>query len=166
VAGGIRGQRPKPLEDVSVDDFHQIVDANLTGAFLFAQAVAPGMKRAGKGRIVTISSRAAIAPSLTGIQSYAAAKHGQLGLVRQLATELGQFGITVNTIAPGFLRTSPDYEPQWDGWGPEGQKAFVERTAMRRLGSPEDIAHAAMFLASDYASFITGQILPVMGSPT
>ena len=84
VAGGIRGQRPKPLEDVSVDDFHQIVDANLTGAFLFAQAVAPGMKRAGKGRIVTISSRAAIAPSLTGIQSYAAAKHGQLGLVRQL----------------------------------------------------------------------------------
>ena len=166
VAGGIRGQRPKPLEDVSVDDFHQIVDANLTGAFLFAQAVAPGMKRAGRGRIVTISSRAAIAPSLTGIQSYAAAKHGQLGLVRQLASELGQFGITVNTIAPGFLRTSPDYEPQWDGWGPEGQKAFVERTAMRRLGSPEDIAHAAMFLASDYASFITGQILPVMGSPT
>ena len=69
VAGGIRGQHPKPLEDVSVEDFHQIVDANLTGAFLFAQAVAPGMKRAGKGRIVTISSRAAIAPSLTGIQS-------------------------------------------------------------------------------------------------
>jgi 3-oxoacyl-[acyl-carrier protein] reductase len=166
VAGGIRGQRPKPLEDVPVEDFHQIVDANLTGAFLFAQAVAPGMKRAGKGRIVTISSRAAIAPSLTGIQSYAAAKHGQLGLVRQLASELGQFGITVNTIAPGFLRTSPDYEPQWEGWGQEGQKAFVERTAMRRMGTPEDIAHAAMFLASDYASFITGQILPVMGSPT
>ena len=166
VAGGIRGQRPKPLEDVPVEDFHQIVDANLTGAFLFAQAVAPGMKRARKGRIVTISSRAALAPSLTGIQAYASAKHGQLGLVRQLAHELGQFGITVNTIAPGFLRTSPDYEPQWEGWGPDGQKAFVERTAMRRMGTPEDIAHAAMFLASDYASFITGQILPVMGSPT
>ena len=166
VAGGIRGQRPKPLEEVPVEDFHQIVDANLTGAFLFAQAIAPGMKRAGKGRIVTISSRAAIAPSLTGIQSYAAAKHGQLGLVRQLAAELGQFGITVNTIAPGFLRTSPDYEPQWEGWGPEGQKQFVERIAMRRMGTPEDIAHAVMFLASDYASWITGQILPVMGSPT
>ena len=136
VAGGIRGQRQKPLEDVPVEDFHQIVDANLTGAFLFAQAVAPGMKRAGKGRIVTISSRAALAPSLTGIQSYAAAKHGQLGLVRQLAHELGQFGITVNTVAPGFLRTSPDYEPQWEGWGPEGQKAFVERIAMRRMGTP------------------------------
>lgn len=165
VAGGIRGQRQKPLEEVSVEDFHQIVDANLTGAFLFAQAVAPGMKRARKGRIVTISSRAALAPSLTGIQSYASAKHGQLGLVRQLAQELGPFGITVNTVAPGFLRTSPDYEPQWEGWGPEGQKAFVERIAMRRMGTPEDIAHAVMFLASDYASWITGQILPVMGSP-
>jgi 3-oxoacyl-[acyl-carrier protein] reductase len=165
VAGGIRGQKPKPLEQVPVEDFHQIVDANLTGAFLFAQAVAPGMKRAGKGRIVTISSRAALAPSLTGIQAYASAKHGQLGLVRQLAHELGQFGITVNTVAPGFLRTSPDYEPQWEGWGPEGQKQFVERIAMRRMGTPEDIAHAVMFFASDYASWITGQILPVMGSP-
>ena len=165
VAGGIRGQHPKPLEDVSVEDFRQIVDANLTGAFLFAQAIAPSMKRAGKGRIVTISSRAAIAPSLTGIQSYAAAKHGQLGLVRQLAQELGPFGITVNTVAPGFLRTSPDYEPQWERWGAEGQKSFVERIAMRRMGRPDDIAHAVMFLASDYASWITGQILPVTGSP-
>ena len=83
----------------------------------------------------------------------------------EMPSEFLRIGITVNTIAPGFLRTSPDYEPQWEGWGPEGQKAFVERTAMRRMGTPEDIAHAAMFLASDYASFITGQILPVMGSP-
>jgi 3-oxoacyl-[acyl-carrier protein] reductase len=165
VAGGIRGQRPKPLEDVPVEDFHQIVDANLTGAFLFAQAVAPGMKKAGRGRIVTISSRAAIAPSLTGIQAYASAKHGQLGLVRQLSHELGQFGITVNTVAPGFLRTSPDYEPQWEGWGPDGQQAFRDKIAMRRMGTPDDIAHAVLFLASDYASWITGQILPVTGSP-
>jgi len=165
VAGGIRGQKPRPLDQVPLEDFHQIVDANLTGAFLCAQAVVPGMKRAGKGRIVTISSRAALAPSLTGIQAYASAKHGQLGLVRQLAHELGQFGITVNTVAPGFLRTSPDYEPQWEGWGPEGQQAFVERIAMRRMGTPQDIADAVLFLASDYASWITGQILPVMGSP-
>src|SRR3954451_20656362 len=80
VAGGIRGQRPKPLEEGPVEDFHLIVDAKLTRAFLFAQAVTPGMKRTGKARIVTISSRAAIAPSLTGIQAYASAKHGQLGL--------------------------------------------------------------------------------------
>ena len=93
------------------------------------------------------------------------AEHGQLGLVRQLSHELGQFGITVNTVAPGFLRTSPDYEPQWEGWGAEGQKAFVERVAMRRMGTPDDIADAVLFLASDYASWITGQILPVTGSP-
>ena len=72
----------------------------------------------------------------------------------------------VNTVAPGFLRTSPDYEPQWEGWGAEGQKQFLERIAMRRMGTPQDIAHAVMILASDYASWITGQILPVMGSPT
>jgi 3-oxoacyl-[acyl-carrier protein] reductase len=123
------------------------------------------MKRAGRGRIVTISSRAGLATSLTGIQSYAAAKHGQIGLVRQLAHELGQFGITVNSVAPGFLRTSPDYEPQWASYGEKGQRKFVERIAMRRMGVPDDIAHAVLFLASDYASWITGQVLPVTGSP-
>jgi 3-oxoacyl-[acyl-carrier protein] reductase len=165
VAGGVRGQSARPIEDVSLEDWRKIVDANLTGAFLFAKAVAPGMKRARYGRIVTISSRAALATSLTGIQSYAAAKHGQLGLVRQLAQELGPFGITVNTIAPGFMRTSPDYERQWEGYDAEFQAQLLDRIAMRRAGTPEDIAYAVLFLASDYASWITGQVLPVTGSP-
>jgi 3-oxoacyl-[acyl-carrier protein] reductase len=165
VAGGVRGQTAKPVDEVSPEDWRAIVDANLTGAFLLARAVAPGMKSAGRGRIVTISSRAGLATSLTGIQSYAAAKHGQIGLVRQLAHELGQFGITVNSVAPGFLRTSPDYEPQWASYGEKGQRKFVERIAMRRMGTPDDIAHAVLFLASDYASWITGQVLPVTGSP-
>lgn len=165
VAGGVRGQSAKPVEEVSPEDWRAIVDANLTGAFLVTRAVAPAMKRAGHGRIVTISSRAGLATSLTGIQSYAAAKHGQIGLVRQLALELGQFGITVNSVAPGFLRTSPDYEPQWASYGEKGQRRFIERIAMRRMGTPEDIAHAVLFLASDYASWITGQVLPVTGSP-
>ena len=82
VAGGVRGQKPRPLEAVSGEDFDAIVDANLKGAFLFAKAVAPAMKTKGKGRIVTISSRAGLATSLTGIQSYAAAKHGQIGLMK------------------------------------------------------------------------------------
>src|SRR5262249_56997360 len=85
VAGGVRGQMAQPIEGVAPQDFHAIVDANLTGAFLCARAVAPGMKRAGRGRIVTISSRAGLVTSLTGIASYAAAKHGQVGLVKQLA---------------------------------------------------------------------------------
>jgi 3-oxoacyl-[acyl-carrier protein] reductase len=165
VAGGVRGQSAKPVEGVSLEDWRAILDANLTGAFLFAKAVAPGMKRAGYGRIVTISSRAALATSLTGIQSYAAAKHGQLGLVKQLAQELGPFGITVNSVAPGFMRTSPDYERQWARYDAAFQAELLDRIAMRRMGTPEDVAYAVLFLASDYASWITGQVLPVTGSP-
>ena len=165
VAGGVRGQAPLPVDEVEPDDFRDIVEANLTGAFLFARAIAPGMKRAGRGRIVTITSRAGLATTLTGIQSYAAAKHGQVGLVKQLAQELGPFGITVNSVAPGFMATSPDYQRQWDSYSENFRASFLDRIAMRRMGTPEDIAHAVLFLASDYASWITGQILPVMGSP-
>jgi 3-oxoacyl-[acyl-carrier protein] reductase len=165
VAGGVLGQVPKPLEDVLPEDFAAIVDANLKGCFLFARAVAPGMKKAGGGRIVTISSRAGLATSLTGIQAYASAKHGQVGLVKQLAQELGPFGITVNSVAPGFMATSPDYERQWNSYSEEFRRSFADRIAMRRMGRPEDIADAVLFLASDRASWITGQILPVTGSP-
>jgi 3-oxoacyl-[acyl-carrier protein] reductase len=165
VAGGVRGQRPRPLEEVSADDFDAIVDANLKGAFLFIKAVAPAMKTKGTGRIVTISSRAGLATSLTGIQSYPAAKHGQIGLVKQLAQELGPFGITVNTVAPGFMATSPDYERQWNNWPAAFRDNFVNTIAMRRMGAPQDIANAVTFLASDHASWITGQTIPVTGGP-
>src|SRR5216684_3182080 len=165
VAGGVLGQVPKPLEEVRPEDFAAIVDANLKGCFLFARAVAPGMKKAGGGRIVTISSRAGLATSLTGIQAYASAKHGQVGLVKQLAQELGPFGITINSVAPGFMATSPDYERQWNSYSEEFRRTFPERIAMRRVGRPEDIADAVIFLASEHASWITGQILPVTGSP-
>jgi 3-oxoacyl-[acyl-carrier protein] reductase len=165
VAGGVLGQLPKPIEAVAPEDFAAIVDANLKGCFLFARAVTPGMKKAGSGRIVTISSRAGLATSLTGIQAYASAKHGQVGLVKQLAQELGPFGITVNSVAPGFMATSPDYERQWNSYSDEFRRTFADRIAMRRMGRPEDIADAVLFLASDRASWITGQILPVTGSP-
>jgi 3-oxoacyl-[acyl-carrier protein] reductase len=165
VAGGVLGQAPKPLEQVTPEEFAGIVDANLKGCFLFARAVAPGMKAAGRGRIVTISSRAGLATSLTGIQAYASAKHGQVGLVKQLAQELGPFGITVNSVAPGFMATSPDYQRQWDSYSEEFRRGFADRIAMRRMGKPEDIADAVLFLASDHASWITGQTLPVTGSP-
>jgi 3-oxoacyl-[acyl-carrier protein] reductase len=165
VAGGVRGQKPRPLDEVPADDFDAIVDANLKGAFLFAKAVAPGMKSRGTGRIITISSRAGLATSLTGIQSYAAAKHGQIGLVKQIAQELGPFGITVNSIAPGFMATSPDYEQQWNDWPPTFRENFVNTIAMRRMGVPQDIADAVTFLASDHASWITGQTIAVTGGP-
>src|SRR5690606_5113007 len=90
-AGGVLGQTGRPLEDVRAADWHAILDVNLSGTFHTTQAVTPGMKRAGGGRIVNISSGAGLGVSLTGIQAYAAAKAAQIGLTRQLAHELGPF---------------------------------------------------------------------------
>ncbi len=162
-AGGVLGQVGQPLEAVTEDQWEAIVAVNLTGAFHCAQAVVPAMKARGEGRIVVISSGAGITVSLTGIQAYASAKAGVLGLTRQLAHELGPFGITVNSVAPGFVRSNPTTERQWDSYGPEGQRKLLESIALRRLGTVDDIVHAALFLASPFAGWITGQVLSVNG---
>jgi 3-oxoacyl-[acyl-carrier protein] reductase len=162
-AGGVRGQVGRPIEEISEQDWHTIFDVNVTGAFYFAQAVTPGMKQMKRGRIINISSRAGLEISLTGIQAYASAKAAQIGLTRQLAHELGPWGITVNNVAPGFVRSNPTTERQWDSYGEAGQRKLVDSIALKRLGSPEDIAHAVMFFASDYAGWITGQVLSVDG---
>ncbi len=162
-AGGVLGQVGRPLEEVTPRDWQAIVDVNLSGAFLTAQAVAPGMKRKNWGRIVNISSGAGLGVSLTGIQAYASAKAGQIGLTRQLAHELGPFGITVNTVAPGFVRSNPTTERQWDAMGADGQDRLLQNIATRRLGTPADIAHAVLFFASDFAGWVTGQVLSVDG---
>ncbi len=162
-AGGVVGQVGRPLEEVAPEDWQVIFDVNLTGAFNFSQAVSPGMKAGEWGRIINISSGAGIRVSLTGIQAYASAKSGLIGFTRQLAHELGPFGITVNCVAPGFIRSNPTTERQWQSYGEEGQRKLLESIATRRLGQPEDIAHAVLFFASDYASWITGQTLSVDG---
>ena len=162
-AGGVAGQGPKPLEDVSDEDWNVIFDINVNAAFTLSRAAARGMKRAGSGRIVNISSGAGLQASLTGIQAYCGAKHAVVGLTRQLAHELGPFGVTVNSVAPGFIRTNAATEAQWDSYGPAGQQALVERIAMKRLGSAADIAHAVVFFASDLAGFVNGQVLQVDG---
>jgi 3-oxoacyl-[acyl-carrier protein] reductase len=162
-AGGVAGQGPVPLEDVSDADWNVIFDVNVNAAFALCRAAVPGMKRAGGGRIINISSGAGLQASLTGIQAYCSAKHAVVGLTRQLAHELGPFNITVNSVAPGFIRTNEATEKQWDSYGPDGQRALLERIALKRLGSARDIANAVVFFASDLAGFVNGQVLQVDG---
>ncbi len=162
-AGGVLGQVGRPLEAVTPDEWRAIFDVNVSGAFYFSQAVAPAMKAARSGRIVNISSGAGLGVSLTGIQAYASAKAAQIGLTRQLAHELGPWNITVNNIAPGFVRSNPSTERQWQSYGEEGQRALVDRIALKRLGTPNDIAYGVLFFASEYAGWITGQVISIDG---
>ena len=162
-AGGVLGQVGRPLEDISEEDWDSIFEVNTRGAFYFAQAVAPSMKAQRYGRIVNISSGAGLGVSLTGIQAYASAKAAQIGLTRQLAHELGEWNITVNNIAPGFVLSNPNSIRQFESYGEAGQKALIEGFALKRLGSADDIANGALFFASDYANWITGQALSVDG---
>ena len=162
-AGGVTGQVGCPLEEVTQADWQRIFDVNVSSAFYFSQAVAPGMKNVQHGRIINISSGAGLGISLTGIQAYAAAKAALVNLTRQLAHELGVWNITVNSIAPGFVRSNPATERQWQSYGIEGQQALLDKIALKRLGTPEDIAASTLFLASDHAGWITGQILAVDG---
>lgn len=162
-AGGVLGQVGRPLEDVTPEQWQSIYDVNVTGAFYFCQAVAPSMKAARYGRIVNISSGAGLGVSLTGIQAYASAKAAQIGLTRQLAHELGPWGVTVNNVAPGFVRSNPTTERQWESYGADGQRALVDRVALKRLGTPDDIAYGVLFFASEHAGWITGQVLSIDG---
>ncbi|WP_394649692.1 SDR family NAD(P)-dependent oxidoreductase [uncultured Deinococcus sp.] len=162
-AGGVLGQVGRPLEEITEADWQAIFRVNVDGAFYMAQAAAPHMKRQGWGRVVNISSGAGLGVSLTGIQAYASAKAAQIGLTRQLAHELGEWGITVNNVAPGFVRSNPTTERQWESYGEEGQRRLLSGIALKRLGSPEDIAHAVLFFASEQAGWITGQVLSVDG---
>ena len=162
-AGGVQDQVGRPLEEVTEEEWDSIIEVNTRATFFFSQAVAPSMKAQEYGRIVNISSGAGLGISLTGIQAYAAAKAGQINLTRQLAHELGKWKITVNNIAPGFVLSNPTSIRQFESYGVEGQKAILERFALKRLGEAEDIAHGVLFFASDYANWITGQVLSIDG---
>jgi 3-oxoacyl-[acyl-carrier protein] reductase len=162
-AGGVAGQVHQPVERVSDEDWRRVLDINLTGAFYGIRAVAATMKERRSGAIVNISSGAGRSASLTGIQAYTSAKAGQLGLTRQMAQELGPFGVRVNAICPGFVRSNPTTERQWEAMGTEGQRALVERIPLRRLGTAEDIADMTVVFLSDQARYVTGQVLSVDG---
>ncbi len=162
-AGGVCGQVGHPLEDVPDDDWHAVVDANLTTAFHCTRAAIPGMKASGWGRIINISSAAGLTVSKTGIQAYASAKAGLIGFTRQMAHELGPVGVTVNCIAPGFILSNPTTEKQWRSYGPDGQRDLISGIATKRLGTPEDIANGVQFFAAERSGWVTGQVIAIDG---
>jgi 3-oxoacyl-[acyl-carrier protein] reductase len=162
-AGGVVGQTHSPIDEVSDEAWSAVVDANLTSTFVMTRAVAGGMKAASWGRIVNISSGAGRSVSLTGIQAYTSAKAGQIGFTRQLAHELGPYGITVNCIAPGFVLSNPSTRKQWEGYGPDGQAELVAGIALRRTGETADIANGVRYLTSEWAAWVSGQVLSIDG---
>jgi 3-oxoacyl-[acyl-carrier protein] reductase len=162
-AGGVCGQVGRPIEEVAEDDWHVIFRANVDGAFWLAQAAARPMRDAGYGRIVNIASGAGLRPSLTGIQAYTSAKHALVGLTKQLSHDLARFGITANAVAPGFVRSNPSTERQWESYGPAGQQRLIEGIHTRRLGAAADIANAVLFFASERSGWVSGQVLSVDG---
>jgi 3-oxoacyl-[acyl-carrier protein] reductase len=162
-AGGVVGQVHHPIEDITDEQWSVVLDANLTSTFNCTREVVPGMKKAGWGRIVNISSGAGRAGGALGIQAYSAAKAAQISFTRQTAYELGQYGITVNCITPGFVLSNPTTIKQWENFGEDGQAAFINRVSLRRLGDPKDIAGGVGFFVSDAASWISGQVLPIDG---
>jgi gluconate 5-dehydrogenase len=146
--------------EVTDEEFQRVVQTNLNGLFSLCREFGKRMKERGGGSIINITSMAAIY-GLPLVAAYAASKTAVLGLTRTLASDLAPFGIRVNAIAPGFI-ASEMTRKALDGDPPRKQRA-ISRTPMGRMGDPEDIGHAAVYLASDAARFVTGVNLPVDG---
>lgn len=155
--------RDNLLFKLSDDDWTTVLDVNLTSVFLMCRAAQQHMVARRYGRIVNLSSRSALGNR--GQANYAAAKAGVQGLTATLAMELGQFNITVNAVAPGYIAT-PMTAATADRVGvspEEHQEQVAERTPLRRVGQPDEVASVIAFLASDDASYVSGQTLYVNG---
>ena len=154
----------KSVTETSLDDWHRVLAVNLHSAFYLTRAVLPSMKQRRRGSIIALGGLS----SLTGRANTAAvttAKTGLLGLVRALAAELGPFGIRANMVMPGFI----DTERRYADWYPEFKQAppgapeQLKQIPLGRLGRPEDIADACVFLAGDASAYVTGDTIRVMG---
>ncbi len=151
---------PSPLEEQTLDQVDAAYALNLRSAVQCTQALLPGMKRAGFGRIVNMASRAALGKDLR--TAYAASKAGLIGVTRVWALELGPFGVTTNAIGPGPIATELFNRAN----SPERIREIVDGVPVRRIGRPDDVAHTAGYFLDDRAGFVNGQVVYVCGGLT
>lgn len=164
-AGGMPSA-PPPLEDITEEDWDKVQDLNLKSVFLFSQAVVPHMKERRYGKIINLSSVGAINPPAHSIH-YNTAKAGVLGFTLDLAHALAPFNICVNVVLPGPIKTD-FWDPMISSMSTKEKNSFFEELGkgdipLQRVGTPEDVAGAALFLASELASYVTGEALKVSG---
>ena len=153
-------QPQKPIEEYDADFYRQMYDFFVVSPFHLAKAVLPGMKRRSYGRIINITSEV-FHCSVPEFSAYVAAKGGQIAWSRSMANELAPFGITVNTVAPGWIPTERhENDPE------EAKNEYLKTIPIGRWGTPEDVGNAVVFYSSDEASFVTGQTLCVNGGRT
>jgi 3-oxoacyl-[acyl-carrier protein] reductase len=150
-----------PLDQITLEEWHHVIDTNLTSTFIAVKECLPVMRSQNYGRIVLISSITGSRTGYPGLASYSASKAGMLGFMRTAAVELAPFMITINGIEPGSIRTEG-----LDGLGQEAIASMIEQIPLHSLGEPSDIAHTALFLASEAARYITGQSIVVDGGQT
>lgn len=146
------------LETMSLQDWHQVLAVNLTGAFYCCRAAVPYLKAAGWGRIVNVASITGKTGDLASAPGYASSKAGMLALTKTLARELAPWGITVNAVAPHAIETEMSAQ-----WSPEKRAAVLAGIPLGRLGTAEEVAEAVAFLVSEGAGFITGETLDING---
>ncbi|WP_421723306.1 3-oxoacyl-[acyl-carrier-protein] reductase [Bauldia sp.] len=142
---------------LSDEDWSRVIEVNLTAAFRLSRAVLMGMMRRRRGRIISVSSVVAVTGN-AGQGNYAASKAGLIGMTKALAQEVASRGVTANCIAPGFVGSA-----MTDALNDKQKESILERVPMKRLGTIEEVASAAVYLASDEAAYVTGQTIHVNG---
>lgn len=149
--------RDRALMNMAPEEWHEVLDTNLTGAFYCARAAITTMMKQREGRLINIASVAAF-KGLPGTSNYAASKAGLIGMTKALAREVGRYGVTVNAVAPGFIDTD-----MVAGLSDRAREELVRQIPLGRFGQVADVAHAVRFLASEEGRYFTGQVLTMDG---